>query len=193
MTLFDRVAVAALVVAFSLGGVAAWTALAVAPATADPTIDDPFASSEALPASPSVLVVDVQGAVVFPGLHQLTPGARVADAISAAGGYADSADLDAAARALNLAAPLLDGQQIVVPAVGDPGGGGGGGGSDDLVNLNTGDGAALEALPGIGPVTVQKILDARAIRPFATLDELVERKVLTASQLDKIRDLVTVP
>jgi len=84
----------------------------------------------------------------------------------------------------------VDGQQIVVPTIGaGPIDGGGTGG---LVNLNTADEAALDALPGIGPVTVQKILAARTEQPFATIDELVERKVLTASQLDKIRDLVTV-
>ena len=192
MTLFDRLALGALVVAFGLAGMAAWTALAPAGIAADPGLTDPAASCEAQPALPSALVVDVEGAVVFPGLHQLTAGARVADAIAAAGGYSDAADLGAAAQTLNLAAPVVDGQQVVVPATGQagiPDGDGGGG----LVNLNTADGAALDALPGIGPVTVAKILDARASQPFATLDELVERKVLTTSQLDKIRDLVMVP
>ena len=192
MTLFDRLAVGGLVVAFGLAGIAAWTALVPAGIAADPGLEDPVASSEAQPAPPTALVVDVEGAVVFPGLHQLTAGARVADAIAAAGGYSEAADLAAAARTLNLAAPVVDGQQVVVPATGQaaiPDRDGGSG----LVNLNTADGAALDALPGIGPVTVTKILDARASQPFATLDELVERKVLTASQLDKIRDLVTVP
>ena len=195
MTLFDRLALGGLVVAFSLAGIAAWTALVPAGIAADPGLDDPVASSEAQPAVPTALVVDVEGAVVFPGLHQLTAGARVADAIAAAGGYSDAADRAAAARTLNLAALVVDGQQIVVPETGQaamPGGDGGDGGTG-LVNLNTADGAALDALPGIGPVTVTKILDARANQPFATLDELVERKVLTTSQLDKIRDLVTVP
>ena len=192
MTVFDRLALGGLVVAFGLAGIAAWTALVPPGIAADPGLTDPVASSEALPAPPTTLVVDVEGAVVFPGLHQLTAGARVADAIAAAGGYSDAADLVAAARTLNLAALVVDGQQVMVPATGQaaiPGGDGGSG----LVNLNTADGAALDALPGIGPVTVAKILDARASQPFATLDELVERKVLTTSQLDKIRDLVTVP
>jgi len=101
-------------------------------------------------------------------------------------------NLEAAAAGLNLAAALADGQQIVVPVAGS-GPAAGDGPGEGLVNLNTADAAALDALPGIGPVTVQKILAARTEQPFGTLDELVERKVLTASQLDKIRDLVTVP
>jgi competence protein ComEA len=191
LTLFDRAAVAGLVVAFGLAGIAAWTALVPAGIAGDPGPEDPYASSGAPPASPTSLIVDVEGAVAFPGLHQLGGGARVADAITAAGGYSEAADLVEAARILNLAAPVLDGQQIVVPAVGD--GATGGDGEPGLVNLNTADAAALDALPGIGPVTVQKILDARSGQPFAALDDLVERKVLTSSQLDKIRDLVTVP
>lgn len=191
MTLFDRAAVAALVVAFGLAGIAVWTALAPAGFAGDPGLEDPFASSAAPPASPGSLIVDVEGAVAFPGLHELGGDARVADAIAAAGGYSEAADLVEAARILNLAAPVVDGQQIVVPAVGD--GATGGDSGNGLVNLNTADAAALDALPGIGPVTVQKILDARSGQPFATLDDLVERKVLTSSQLEKIRDLVTVP
>jgi competence protein ComEA len=68
---------------------------------------------------------------------------------------------------------------------------GGGGSKGGLVNLNTASADDLDALPGIGPVTVDRIVAARKEQPFGTLDELVSRKVLTKSQLDKIRDLVT--
>ena len=71
------------------------------------------------------------------------------------------------------------------------GGGSGGGGSGGLVDMNSASPEELDALPGIGPVTVEKIVAARAEQPFASLDELVTRKVMTAAQLDKIRDLVT--
>ncbi len=104
-----------------------------------------------------------------------------------------SADLVAAAQTLNLAAELVDGQQIWVPIVGAEPPGGGGGGGDGLLNLNRATQAELEALPGIGPVTAEKILAARDEQPFATLDELVTRDVLTARQLEQIADLVTVP
>ena len=71
--------------------------------------------------------------------------------------------------------------------MGSPGGAGG------LVNLNRATQSELEALPGIGPVTAEKIIAARAEQPFATLEELVTRDVLTARQRDQIADLVTVP
>jgi competence protein ComEA len=136
-------------------------------------------------------VVDVEGGVNEPGLHRLPAGSRVADALAAAGGYAPSADLAAAAQSLNLAAELVDGQQVLVPVIGAvPAGGGGGGG---LVNLNRATQSELEALPGIGPVTAEKIIAARETQPFASLEELVERDVLTARQLEQITDLVTVP
>ena len=97
------------------------------------------------------------------------------------------------ARSLNLAAAVVDGQQIYVPVLGESPASGGNGGGDGLVNLNRASQSELEALPGIGPVTAKKIIDARAEMPFATLDELVTREVLTARQLEQIADLVTVP
>ena len=150
-------------------------------------------------AAPSELVVDVEGAVAAPGLHRLPPGSRVADAIDAAGGYAPEADLDAAARQLNLAAALTDGQQLRVPRIGEADAGGappgesqGSGAGGGLVNLNTASADELDALPGIGPVTVEKIIAARQQAPFSSLDDAVARDVMNAGQLEKIRDLATV-
>jgi competence protein ComEA len=144
----------------------------------------------------AMLVIDVEGGVAEPGIQQLPEGSRIADALVAAGGYSTDADIAGAARQLNLASSLSDGQQIYVPRIGDaPGSSGGTGassGSGGLVNLNQATPEELDALPGIGPVTVQKIVAARQEQPFRTLDELVERKVLTASQLDKVRDQVSV-
>ncbi|HET8587504.1 MAG TPA: helix-hairpin-helix domain-containing protein [Candidatus Limnocylindria bacterium] len=152
---------------------------------------------------PALLVIDVEGGVAHPGIVKLEAGSRVADAIIAAGGYGADADLLAASQ-INLAAILSDGQQVLVPIrnAGSPAGstgqgggstgtGGPGGGPTGLLNLNQATPEQLDALPGIGPVTVQKIVAARQERPFASLDELVERKVLTGSQLEKIRDQVT--
>jgi competence protein ComEA len=129
----------------------------------------------------------------------LPPGSRIADALEAAGGYSRDADLNAAATSLNLAATLADGAQVYVPVIGvaggagSSGGGGGSGGSggSGLVNLNTATPEELEALPGIGPVTVQKIVAGRAEQAFATLDEMVEREIIDRGQLEDIRDLVT--
>jgi competence protein ComEA len=182
----------------------AWLAVAmlVGGMTAAPA--QPYGSAAAFGGSPAAssagagvdLVVDVQGAVRQPGVVLLPPGSRVADALQAAGGYTAKADLNAAAASLNLATPLTDGAQVYVPVIGmatapGAGGGGTGGGGSGLVNLNTASPEELEALPGIGPVTVQLIVAARAEQPFTTLDELVEREVLDRGQLEDVRDLVT--
>jgi len=208
LTTRDWGALAAAGLAVAVLAAAGWLILSPAlgadqPA-ADPVSDAPFpvpvsraSAEESLGAE---LVVDVEGGVAHPGVVSLPAGARVADAIAAAGGYAPTADLLAAASSLNLAATLHDGEQVYVPIAGIAGiaGGGGGGagasgsGSGALVNLNSASPEELEALPRIGPVTVQKIVAARAERPFTSLDELIERKVLNRGQLDDIRDLVSV-
>jgi competence protein ComEA len=196
MTIGDRIAIAALATALVAVGFGAWLLLGfgVPSPTAGEALD-PFGEpsiSAAAAVGPEMLVVDVEGAVLRPGIFELPAGSRVADAIEAAGGYGPQADLAAAASQVNLAAVLRDGQQIVVPTVGvATGGGSGNGSSGGLVDLNSASPEALDALPGIGPVTVQKIVAARAEQPFASLEEMVTRKVLTTSQVDKIRDLVT--
>lgn len=195
MTRFDLVTVIAVIGAVMLSGAASLALLVTAaPSAIGPSPNaNPWASSD--PAALEVgseLVIDVEGGVNQPGIHRLPAGSRVADALAAAGGYADSADLGASASSLNLAAALVDGQQVVVPILGaapvSAADGGGG-----LVNLNQATQSELEALPGIGPVTAEKIITAREEELFATLDELVARDVLTARQLEQIADLVTVP
>ena len=148
------------------------------------------------------IVVDIEGAVAAPGTHQLADGSRVGDAIDAAGGYAANVDIEAAGRGLNLAAKLTDGQQIRVPELGDAtapsaaGGGDPGSGSrpvapGGLIDINHATADELDTLPGIGPVTAQKIIDARTQAPFATIDELQSRGVVGQSTFDKLRDLIT--
>lgn len=156
-----------------------------------------------VPAS-GTIVVDVEGAVAQPGIRELVAGSRVADAIAAAGGYAADVDLAATAAGINLAETLSDGQQLRVPRIGEGGasasaqgqpdgdgtavGGTGGGG---LINLNSATPEQLEALPGIGPVTVQKIVAARQQQPFASLDDAVQRGILNRGQLEDIQGLAT--
>jgi len=114
----------------------------------------------AKPAAAKQFVVDVAGAVRRPGLYRLRSGARIDDAIVAAGGATAKAQLDA----VNLAAPVADGEQVVVPSRGA-----GGAASPPTassspsapLDLNTATAEQLDALPGIGPVTAQKILDYR--------------------------------
>ncbi|MGH2429536.1 MAG: ComEA family DNA-binding protein [Candidatus Limnocylindria bacterium] len=155
------------------------------------------------PAAPSMIVVDVEGGVARPGIQRLPAGARIADAIAAAGGYGPQVDLRAAASQLNLAQPLSDGEQVYVPLIGDaaaagspddpaqPGASSGGAAAGGPVNLNTATPEELDSLPGIGPVTVQKIVAARQETPFSSLEEAVERGVMNRGQLEDIRDLAT--
>ena len=195
MTIGDRIAAAALACAAATIALGGWLFLASGPA-GDPSSDgllDPFSQLPSASQAGTGVVVDVEGGVLHPGIVELDTGARVADALAAAGGYSPAVDLLAAAAQINLAAILRDGQQVLVPILGaSSGGGGGASGSSGLVDLNHASSDELDALPGIGPVTAQKIVAGRSEQPFGTLDELVERKVLTSAQLEKIRDLVTV-
>jgi competence protein ComEA len=160
--------------------------------------------SSAPDAAPGSVVVHVAGAVLRPGLVTLEAGSRVADAIEAAGGFGPRADPMRVGTELNLAAPIADGERVVVPSrddqaqaaatdsQGSTSGVGPAGGPTGPVDLNRATAEQLEALPGIGPVTAGKIMAAREERPFRTLDELVERKVVGPATLAKFRDLAVV-
>ena len=149
------------------------------------------------------LVVDVQGAVLRPGIVELASGSRIADAIAAAGGFGPRVAADRVGRTLNLAALLTDGDQIVVPSRDDPitalassaptrGGAAGAGAGAGPIDLNHATAAELDALPGVGPVTAAKIVTAREEQPFATVEDLRTRKILGAATFDKVKDLVVV-
>jgi competence protein ComEA len=139
------------------------------------------------------LVVDVVGAVRRPGLYRLAQGTRVADALSRAGGLTTKADRTL----VNLAAPLADGEQVIVPArVSGAGAAGISGGSGSAapagpVHLNVATLEQLDALPGVGPVTAQKILDYRQKHgAFGSVDELDAIPGIGPARLDQLRDLV---
>jgi len=162
----------------------------------------PFASTTLaadLPPStvePEVVVVHVAGAVARPGVYELAAGARVLDAVSAAGGLGPEAD----ERQLNLAAPLVDGSRVHVPVVGeDPppapavGAPPGEPGAAGPVDLNRADAAALEALPGIGPATAAAIVEHRErIGRFTSVDQLLDVRGIGEAKLAALRDLVRV-
>ena len=136
------------------------------------------------------LVVYVVGAVRHAGLVRLAEGARVADALVRAGGPSRRADLTL----VNLAAPVADGQQIVVPTRGAPGAGGGAAatGSAAKVSLASATLEQLDALPGIGPVTAQKILDWRQTHgPLRSVDDLDAIPGIGPARVEQLRDLVT--
>ena len=136
------------------------------------------------------VVVDVVGAVRRPGLYRLREGARIADAVARAGGATRKADL----ALINLAAPLADGEQVVVPARGAAAAGAApaaGAASTGPVHLSSATLEQLDALPGIGPVTAQKILDYRQKHgAFTSVDELDAVPGIGPARLEQLQDLV---
>ena len=159
---------------------------------------------------PAELVVHVSGAVASPGVVRLPAGSRVDDALGAAGGPTDEAEL----AAVNLARPLVDGEQIHVPVPGEeppassgpvtggdtapgaPGageGGGGDGASSGAIDLNSASATELEELPGVGPAIAQRIIEHREQNgPFESVDQLEEVSGIGPATLEKLRDEATV-
>lgn len=199
----------------ALGGAVACAALAVLLATTGgsggellvdggsplPGASDVAAIAEPSRPSGAVLIVEVVGAVPKPGVYRLPPGARVGDLVSAAGGYGARVDTARAERELNLAAALRDGDQVRVPSRDDPAGaapttgtssgtgpaGGATAAASAPLDLNTATATELDALPGIGPVTADKILAARAEAPFTSVDDLRTRGLVGEKTFEKIR------
>ena len=144
----------------------------------------------------SVLVVHVVGEVRRPGLYRLRDGARIADAVHRAGGALRDADL----AAVNLAAPLVDGIQVFVPslvaagAVGRDSGASsaGSGAAAGLVSLSSATVDELDELPGVGPITAQKIINYRTEHgPFASVDDLDAVPGIGPTRIEQLRKLVT--
>jgi competence protein ComEA len=143
----------------------------------------------------ATVVVSVVGQVVSPGLVTLPSGSRVADAIAAAGGLLPEAD----PASVNLAAVVADGEQLAVglsgtvPAGGPPAGDSGVSGAGGRVDLNTAGVAELDALPGIGPVLAQRIVDHRSRQgPFRSVEELDDVPGIGPAIAAELAELVTV-
>ena len=195
-----RLAIAGIVGAVVIGAIAVAVALSGSGSQIVEAPEKAMATSNdhALLAGGDELVVEVTGAVAKPGVYHLPAGSRVGDAIDAAGGFSPRVDADRVAAELNLAQPIKDGVRLHVPSRDEPatptGGPTGvdGAAGGTKTNLNTATQSALEALPGIGPVTAAKIIESRATTPFSTIDELRERKLVGEKAFDQLKSLVTV-
>lgn len=156
--------------------------------------DEPATGADADEAAPEALVVHVDGAVAVPGVYELGAGARVNDAVLAAGGLVEGADTSS----LNLAAPLADGEKVHVPREGEtlaPGV------SDEAaddattgpINLNAATAEELDALPGVGEATARAIVEDReANGPFTTPEDLMRVSGIGEKKFERIRGLVCV-
>ena len=149
------------------------------------------------------IVVEVSGEVERPGLYRFESGARGGDALAEAGGVTESADHDFLDKAVNQAAKLLDGQKIYIPHVDEQSTSGSANGqavgfdtqnvigvqSEKKVNINAASKSQLESLWGIGPVTAQNIIERR---PYSSVEELSEKKILKSNVYERNKDLLSV-
>jgi competence protein ComEA len=189
------------VVTVTVGGAALWYSRSLprpVEVQAGVALAAPTGATAAVSEAPGIVLVDVAGWVRRPGVYEFEDGARIVDAVNAAGGARRGAMLVS----LNLAAPLVDGSQIYVPKRGEeasvpaPGAAAPGaapGGTTTLINVNTATATELEALPGIGPVLSGSIVDYRTQNgPFTSVDQLDEVSGIGPVTLEKLRPLVTV-
>ena len=145
------------------------------------------------------IVVDVEGAVLKPGIHTLPPDSRVQDALAEAGGLSEKADHVKVSQGMNLAARVVDGGKIYIPFDGESApvtsgevagfSTGGMTQTSGLININSASEKELDTLSGVGPATAQKIISNR---PYSSVEELLNKKAVGKSVFSKIKDKVTI-
>ncbi len=138
------------------------------------------------------LKVDIEGAIKNPGVYSLKEGDRIQDAVSAAGGFSETADSAWLTKNINLASAVKDGDKIYINAIGEEA-------AVDTtnvlsqksgkININSASASELDTLPGVGEKTVAKII---AARPYKSIDELLSKKIVGNATYNKIKDLVSV-
>lgn len=148
-------------------------------------------SSRENPENEPRIVIDIEGAIIKPGVYELKTGSRTHEVMIKAGGLSSEADRDWFEKNINLASKLTDGQKIYIPRVGEdiltststvaPGVIG------TMININQASIKDLDNLPGIGPVTAQKIIDGR---PYAGVEELLTKKIVTSKVFVSIKDKI---
>lgn len=162
-----------------------------------------FFQEEASLSAKTKIRVDIAGEVLAPGVYEMEEGSRIIDALGAAGGLSAEADREYLSKNLNQAAKLVDGSKIYIPSVGETNSAKSSSlshlsslsnlsdlsGFRKMINLNTASQKELEALPGVGPVTAEKII---AGRPYQAIEELKNRKIMGTSLYEKLKDSLTV-
>ena len=154
------------------------------------------ASSESVATkSASLIAVDIEGAVVAPGVYKLNIGSIVEDVITLSKGLAKDADKDYVAKNINLAAKLTDSEKIYIPKVGEETSERVQGltstssvNNNSLININSATSSELDSLPGIGPVTAGKIINGR---PFTSIDDLLSKRIVSQKVFDGLKDKIT--
>ena len=198
IALIVAVAVAALLAWSLLGSPAHGTSGIPSPTTPAPSSGPgktAESSSSAKPARSATVTVHVVGEVRHPGVYELAGGARARDAVAAAGGLLG----DAEEAAVNLARPVVDGEQIAVPRQGEAAsapsaadGVSGSAGAGGKVDLNTATAEQLDALPGVGPATAAKIVsDRTANGPFKSVDDLMRVSGIGPAKFEALKELVS--
>ena len=170
----------------------------IASSRAEPKQDIKFEQKDS-GAATSQIIVDLGGAVKRPAVYTLPASSRLKDLIDRAGGLARDADLGLFQRTFNLARVIRDQEKIYIPSTGEGSGGQSlsvsastdiaGASATNLIDINTASISQLDTLSGVGPVTAQKIIDAR---PYISINELLTKKVLSNSTFQKIQNLITV-
>jgi len=152
-------------------------------------------SAQQNPSETRIIFVDIEGAVVKPGLYKLPQDSRIQDGLIAAGGVSATADREYVAKNLNLATKLTDGAKIYIPSIGEALSGMSALNASSqnlagsLININTSSQTQLETLSGIGPVTASKIVGGRL---YNSVEELLSKKIVGSKVFDQIKEKISV-
>jgi competence protein ComEA len=146
---------------------------------------------ELSPKSTTLIQVDIEGAVVNPGVYKLGTDSIVQDALVASGGLAPEADREYISKNINLASKLSDGAKIYIPKIGEKNEVSvvtDGNIATGLININTASKESLDTLPGVGSVTADKIISNR---PYQQINDLLEKSIVSSKVFTQIKDRIT--
>jgi competence protein ComEA len=149
-------------------------------------------SATVSPKIQDLIQVDIEGAVVEPGVYKLASNSIIQDALVSSGGLSSDADRNWVSKNVNLAAKLYEGAKIYIPKIGENLTVVQSSGTTDqqgLINVNTASADALDVLPGVGPATATKIIDNR---PYTKPNDLLDKKVVSSKVFNQIKDKISV-